>query len=495
VLGDRLFAQALSYTLSLAVARLVAVAIMPLLLAIIVARFGRGVRLTVRLLFTLPLAMYAPAAIAVIWTLLFRSARGLPFASGLGSRDGARQTLLLLDSLYTVGLACGTGLMVFLPALRRTAGQRAPSPKPVVVSWLLGLLATLALTVQSFTMSFVLTGGGPAGATSSLTLYQYQLAFQSMRFGAGAVVAVVTLLTLAVLGLGAGLMVVFSGLQLEMTPSRPLAAAGGSPPERPGGLAVLGLAVLLIISLALGAAVVLPLLWNLFNSVATPAAYSEFLTRLPAGRILVNTVVPPTLAGVFQVVIAYLAALGIGAVRPLGRWSELLLLPVSPWLFVTMGPLSLAAFQTLRGFNLLGTLPGLIPPLPLSVPMVFVLTLFFRGQTARTRAAQAGGASAPASFLSGLLLPSLPLALLLLAFALMAGFQDLYWPAIAGTTAASRTMATTFLFLRTAAGADSQAMLSAAITLFEMPLSVVFFVVLGAFQMLYLDRLTLTSGR
>ena len=76
VLGDRLFAQALNYTLPLAAVRLVTVAIGLPLLAFIIPRSGRGVRLTTRLLFTLPLAMYAPAAIAVNWPLPFRSTRG-----------------------------------------------------------------------------------------------------------------------------------------------------------------------------------------------------------------------------------------------------------------------------------------------------------------------------------------------------------------------------------------------------------------------------------
>ena len=43
-----------------------------------------------------------------------------------------------------------------------------------------------------------------------------------------------------------------------------------------------------------------------------------------------------------QLPIAYLGALGIGALRPLGRYSEWLLLPFSPWLFITALPLSVA---------------------------------------------------------------------------------------------------------------------------------------------------------
>jgi len=487
---DRLFGQALSYTFSLALTRLIVVAVMPLLLATVVAQFGRGVRLAVRLLFTLPLAMFAPAAVAVIWSMVFRSVVGLPFSRLLGSADGARQTLLLLDGLYTFGLGCGVGLIVLLPALRRTPDQSALPRKPLVISWILGLLAAAALSIQSFTFSFVLTGGGPAGATAPLSVYQYQMAFEFFRFGTGAAAAALTLLALAVLGVVAGLVIVLSGLQLEMAPRVPSTSAASR-----SKLAVPALIVLLLLSLVLGAAVAVPLLWNLFNSLTTPAAYTDFLGKFQVGQVLANTVLPPSLAGLWQVVIAYLAALGIGAVRPFGRWSEWLLLPVCPWLFITVGPLSLAAFQNLRGFGLLGTMLGLIPPLPLSVPMVFVLTLFFKGQASARRAAQAGGKSGSGSFLTQLVLPSLPLAVLLYVVALLVGFQDLLWPALAGTSAATRTMVTTFLLLHAGGGISGQPMLSAAITLFELPLSIAFFLVLGIVQILFLDRLALTTSR
>src|SRR5688572_16157341 len=51
--SDRRFAEALGFTLSIAVVRLLFVAIVPLLLALAVSQFGRWVRIPVRLLFTI----------------------------------------------------------------------------------------------------------------------------------------------------------------------------------------------------------------------------------------------------------------------------------------------------------------------------------------------------------------------------------------------------------------------------------------------------------
>jgi multiple sugar transport system permease protein len=38
---------------------------------------------------------------------------------------------------------------------------------------------------------YVLTGGGPANTTETLSIYAYRLSFQTLQFGPGAAVAVV----------------------------------------------------------------------------------------------------------------------------------------------------------------------------------------------------------------------------------------------------------------------------------------------------------------
>jgi multiple sugar transport system permease protein len=45
--------------------------------------------------------------------------------------------------------------------------------------------------LRAFDIVFVLTGGGPAGTTETLTVYAYRVLFHLVEFGYGAVIGVV----------------------------------------------------------------------------------------------------------------------------------------------------------------------------------------------------------------------------------------------------------------------------------------------------------------
>jgi hypothetical protein len=104
-----------------------------------------------------------------------------------------------------------------------------------------------------------------------------------------------------------------------------------------------------------------------------------------------------------------LAAFGIGALRPFGRRSEWLLLLFSPWLFTTVLPLSQAFFEARHQLGLLNTLPGNIQPFLINLPILFLLTLFYKGHEQRYRKNLTEGR--PHTLVFAVLLPSLPLVL------------------------------------------------------------------------------------
>ena len=56
------------------------------------------------------------------------------------------------------------------------------------------LLFRLLDALRVFDVVYVLTGGGPANTTSTLSIYAYQLSFQTLQFGPGAAVAMVIFL-------------------------------------------------------------------------------------------------------------------------------------------------------------------------------------------------------------------------------------------------------------------------------------------------------------
>jgi len=516
----RTFSDALGFTLLLFVVRVLVVAVVPLVLAFAVNEFGRAVRIPVRLLFTIPLALFAPVATALIWSLVLSSRSGL--ASGILQSLGqepqrwlhdvetAQWAFLFVDGLHTFVLACGVGLVFYLAALRGS-GEEAPSGRkalvPLIASWVTGMLATMALAVQSLVPSYLLTAGGPRGTTTTLELLLFN-AFRTFRLGEGAAVATLLLIVLAFLGLVAGAIVALAGLRLETVPwgKQSGLISGEGKPGCGRVVAVLLLALVLLGSVGICSLSVLPLPWIALNSLRTASdvfssplptlpfspsldAYTALGETVPIGSVVVNTLVPVLVSLLLLIPIAYAGALGIGAARPLGRWSELLLLPFSPWLFATIGPLSVVAYRVLLEARDLNTLFKLaLPTVLYLVPMLFVLTLFFKGQGLKWRVARARGRSAAGAFLTTLILPSLPLVALLACVALFVGLQDLLWALLVGRGPGDWTMNMALLQMRAALRPDMQA---AALTLFGLSTFVVSFLVFGLFQALYLDRLAL----
>ncbi|HEU5322083.1 MAG TPA: sugar ABC transporter permease, partial [Methylomirabilota bacterium] len=82
--------------------------------------------------------------------------------------------------------------------LRRLAGITLPLLAPVLL--VAALFRTLD-ALRAFDLMFILTGGGPAAATETLTLYAYRSLFQTLHLGFGAAVGT---LVFALVALAAG---------------------------------------------------------------------------------------------------------------------------------------------------------------------------------------------------------------------------------------------------------------------------------------------------
>jgi ABC-type sugar transport system permease subunit len=494
--GQKTLTDVLGFTLLLTVGRVLMVILAPLLLAVAVNEFGRKARLGLRLLFSLPLALFAPVAMALSWRLLLSPRTGL-FEQGqrwLANPDQAQWTLVGIDALSFFGVACGLGLVVYLMALRGAGDSPATWPQvrvPLFAAWGLTVLATIALSLQEFSQIFLLTGGGPANRTMNLALLHYKTSFQMLNFGAGAAMASVLLFILMLLGLVAGVLVIALGLQLETIP-----------PGKPAGLfsksrrslAVVLLVVALLVSLPWIGLGLLPALWTAKTALTGGADFARAVKMVPIGQAVLNTLVPTTAATLLiQLPLTYLAALGIGALRPLGRRSEWLLLPFSPWLLVSIGPLSIVLFERLRTAGLLNSMLGLVPPILVSLPMLFILALFFKGQELKWQAAQAAGQSGFKAFWQTIFLPSLPLTILLVGVALVVSQQDLIWPLLV-VTKSNISPILLWLARLGSQAATSSAILSALLVLFGLPAFVVTLVILALFQIFYLDRLALSRA-
>ncbi|MEE3921810.1 hypothetical protein V2I01_36660 [Micromonospora sp. BRA006-A] len=208
--------------------------------------------------------------------------------------------------------------------------------------------------------------------------------------------------------------------------------------------------------------------------------------RLPNGvetsTVFANTWVPPLMSTLVAVTVAALAGFGIGALRPLGRYSELLLVPFAPWLFVGVGPLAVAGYERTEELGQLGLFLGLVPPVWLSVPALFAFTLLFRGRHAR-----AGGTGRT------LLLPALPMLAVTALPTWLAHAQSPLWATLVSRGPDSLTAP---VLVQTVAGnrfgAGGELPLGLILPL---PMLVLFVLLFAALMVGYLERLAIRVGR
>ena len=430
------------------------------LLAIAADRAGRTARLVTRGVLALPIAGYAPVVLHLGWQLRD--------ASMAGPVDG-RGSLVWAVAAISFGLVVAVAVTLYLSALRHREPGGRPSAALPTVGGLLAL-GIIAVSLQSYTAPALLTSGGPDNETVTPLFGAVQQSFNWGQFGPGMAISTVLLVVLGVLGLGATGLLLKSGARIEFDGGQ--AARGDR--VRPARLVPVVLA--LVGFLVFLGWVSVPLM------AATITSGTELPGDLNTVDVMVNTWLPTFVSALVSVGIAALAGFGIGAVRPLGRWSELLLLPFAPWLFVGVGPLALAGFRRTQDFDQLNSFLGLIPPTWLSVPALFACTLLFRGQHAAWRAGRGFGRT--------LILPALPMLTIAFVLTWLVNSQQPLWSTVVAMDRDSMT-ATNLAQLGAQQFDSSNEMLSLVL---PMPIMVLLLLTFAALQIGYLDRLVLRFG-
>ncbi len=182
-----------------------------LLLGLGVALALRGQRVGRRSALSLLLLAWAlPGVVtARLFEWLYHPAAGLVnVALGLqlnwlGDPALALPALVLADAWRTmpfVALFCYARLLTIPPAIYEAAAVDGAGRFATFRFVTLPLLAPVLLVtllfrtldaLRAFDLMFVLTGGGPAGMTETLTVYAYRSLFQTLRLGFGSAIGVV----------------------------------------------------------------------------------------------------------------------------------------------------------------------------------------------------------------------------------------------------------------------------------------------------------------
>jgi len=221
VVSDPLFARAWLNTVHYAGLSLLIGYPLPILLAVAIneLRHARGY---FQMMFYLP-AMLPPIVIVFLWNWIYDPGAGLantvlraldlPAQPWLQSADTAMLSLVILTTWASVG---GT-MIIYLAALQGIPSEfyeaaELDGATPWGRLWHITLpsirFVMLALfilqiiwSMQIFTEPFVLTGGGPANATTTVMLLLYRYAFAYGNYGAAGALGMMLFLVLVALSL------------------------------------------------------------------------------------------------------------------------------------------------------------------------------------------------------------------------------------------------------------------------------------------------------
>jgi multiple sugar transport system permease protein len=214
--GDERFWNALGNTLYFVAVSVSLELVLGLAFALAVQRPFRG-RAALYGIILLPWAV--PTAVSArMWEWMYNSDIGVlnhllgAQVNWLGSPAWALNSAILMDvwkSTPFVALLLVAGLQAIPRDLYRAAAVDGASRWTVLLRITLPLLAPVILvalifrTIDAFRVFdsiYVLTGGGPADSTETLSIYAYKVLFQSLEFGYGSALAVSVFVLVAIFG-------------------------------------------------------------------------------------------------------------------------------------------------------------------------------------------------------------------------------------------------------------------------------------------------------
>lgn len=215
-LGDRVFVSALGHNLQLIVLSLAIQIPLALGLALLIRGLTRG-RAIFRTIFFLPFVL-SEIVTGVIWSFIFRPEGGLIVTLFRDIAPGIAQKALLADPntvLYALFIVItwkffGYHMILYIAGLQNIPTEVEEAAQIDGCSRLQALRyvtipllsSTIRLTIylsvlgslQFFDLVWIMTAGGPVGASDTMATYLYKFGFQRFQLGYGSAIAVIMFL-------------------------------------------------------------------------------------------------------------------------------------------------------------------------------------------------------------------------------------------------------------------------------------------------------------
>jgi raffinose/stachyose/melibiose transport system permease protein len=216
ILSDRAFLSSLSHNLQLVVLSLAFQLPLSLALALLIREITRG-RAAFRTIFFLPFVL-SEVVTGVIWNFIYRPQGGLINALIQMVAPGSEPSALLADPntvLYALFIVItwkyfGYHMILYIAGLQNIPAEieeaaaidgcsRLQTLRYITLP-LLGSTVRLTIylsvlgSLQFFDLIWVMTTGGPVGASDTMATYLYKYGFQRFQLGYGSAVAVILFL-------------------------------------------------------------------------------------------------------------------------------------------------------------------------------------------------------------------------------------------------------------------------------------------------------------
>lgn len=221
--ADPSFWQALGNTAFFALIGVPSVVLLSLTVALLLNRSGNRFFRALRAFYFIP-AITAIVAISLIWGYLYNTQFGLLnwllSLVNIGQVQWLSDPILAKFSVALVAIWRGTGLniIIFLAALQGVPKEYLEAAaidgagawrttRSIVIPLLRFAIFFVTVTtviswLQFFDEAYVLTNGGPLGATTSVSIFLYQQGFQQSQFGYASAGSLVLFVLIAVITVG-----------------------------------------------------------------------------------------------------------------------------------------------------------------------------------------------------------------------------------------------------------------------------------------------------
>ena len=458
----------------------------------------------------LPVALaIIPMTIFIIWRWMYNPDFGLInfvlFKFGIKGPEWlsniiwAKPANILLFFFQFMPVWIGVALIIY-GAYRQ--GMKSKDHKPATFRTVTFFFLIMALlgSLGYFGRGFIMTGGGPAGATTTVLYYIYNNAYQWFKMGYAAAVSVFPIIFSLILGVIVWCITEKQSLGIVLLDKDEIR-------EEQKGTRKLNIILTLIVLITIIPAVV-PFLWAFLTAIKQPGAiftfplkfipqvfcwenFSKVWKVVPMGRFYLNSIVKTFGILIFQIPIAFMAAYSISVLKVPGR--RVLFFLITATMLIPAALIRLPIFIVIRLCNPIDSHIVLIVPCIAWGFAVFIFKIFFDGLGAKISEARAKGMAEGKVFKELVLPYSRPIIFGLSAFSFFLSWGEFRWPLIVTNNMDAKTLPIGLASSQGLYTTDWIFLMASAI-LTAIPASVVFLVILLLLKRPLFSRLAITRS-